>query len=243
MSRQMDQSKRRPATSFSSKLEKNLAAYMAAAGAAGLGFLAVSEPAEAKVVYTPANTSVQSSLAIDLNHDGTTDFTVGLFPGYYHTQLLDVTPAVKGNAIDLGPGFFGVPVGPAAKFATNSYFGHGVNMAGFFGYGGQSNFFGPWAGAKNSYMGFKFLVDGQVHYGWARFSVPSVEGAVLTGYAYETVANKPIVEGHTSGPEEAGNFAPADMLTPMQRPMSLGMLARGADTPPVWRREADTATQ
>ncbi|HEY4902191.1 MAG TPA: hypothetical protein VIH89_01840 [Candidatus Sulfotelmatobacter sp.] len=228
---------------INSKLEKKLAAYMAAAGAAGVGFLGISQPAEAKVVYTPANTSVQSSLAIDLNHDGTTDFTVGLFPGYYHTQLLDVTPTLKGNAIDLGPGFFGVPVGPAAKFATNSYFGHGVNMAGFFGYGGQSNFFGPWAGAKNRYLGFKFLIDGQIHYGWARFSVPSIEGAVLTGYAYETVANKPIIEGHTSGPESIGSVEMPDRFSAPAQPEGLGMLARGADGLAIWRRNEESAAQ
>jgi hypothetical protein len=229
---------------INAKLEKRLAAYVASAAAAGVSVLAAPQPAQAKVVYTPANTVVTGGTTIDLNHDGIADFTFFMGDGYEggHFILLDVLPAVTGNGIrDNGSGaavgFLGVPVGGGEKFATNtSYWGKGVFMASFFQYS-FSNFTGPWAGVTNRYLGFKFLIDGQVHYGWARMSVSNIHNAVLTGYAYETIPNKTILEGHTSGPEAADNFAPSDLLAPSSQPAGLGMLARGADGLAIWRRE------
>ena len=47
----------------------------------------------------------------------------------------------------------------------------------------------PWA---------KFLIKGKFHYGWARLSTQGMTDT-LTGYAYETIANKPIITGKTKG--------------------------------------------
>ncbi|HEY6764148.1 MAG TPA: hypothetical protein VI386_05205 [Candidatus Sulfotelmatobacter sp.] len=225
---------------INSKLEKKLAAYMATAGAAGVGLLAMAQPAEAKVVYTATNVVVSNPVAIDLNQDGVTDFTLGFVPGYEHSFFVDVTPKVTGNAVrgngSAACGFFGVPVGPGEKFVTNSYLGQGVRMAGFIGYGISSSF-GPWANVTNRYLGFKFLINGQTHYGWARVSVTNeIRTVVLTGYAYETTPNKNIVEGHTFGPEKAAALAPMELLAPAPESSTLGLLARGSDGLSIWRR-------
>ena len=74
---------------------------------------------------------------------------------------------------------------------------------------GRIRFGGPWAndgnGVKNRYLGLKFAIKGKTHYGWARLNV-SMTGplqvnitATLTGYAYETIPNKPIITGKTHG--------------------------------------------
>jgi hypothetical protein len=59
------------------RLDKNLAAYMVAAGAAGASLLAV-QSAEAKIVYTPANITIapRTAVPLDLNHDGVNDFVL-----------------------------------------------------------------------------------------------------------------------------------------------------------------------
>ena len=65
---------------------------------------------------------------------------------------------------------------------------------------------GQWAnggkGLKDRYLGFRFQITDQVHYGWARVSV-AIKGKVftstLTGYAYETIPNKGIIAGKTTG--------------------------------------------
>jgi len=236
----------RATTRIDAKLEKKLAAYVASAAAAGVSVLAAPQPAQAKVVYTPANTVVTDGTTIDLNNDSIPDFNFVFFAAY-HEQFLTVAPSVKGNAVrdcggDACAGFLGVPVGPGGKLASNdSYFGHGVMMAEFFQYS-HSSFGGPWANTTNRYLGFQFRIAGQVHYGWARMSVTNdLRSVVLTGYAYETVANKPILEGHTSGAEKATYFAP-DLLTPSSQPAELGVLARGAEGLAIWRRENEDGT-
>jgi hypothetical protein len=74
-------------------------------------------------------------------------------------------------------------------------------------------------------LGLQFVITGKSHYGWARLNesctvrAPRGKGikALLTGYAYETIPNKPIVTGKTKGP---------DVIT--LEPGSLGALAAGA---------------
>jgi hypothetical protein len=52
--------------------------YALAAGAAGVGVLALAQPVEAKIVYTPAHRVIGPDMKylLDLNHDGLTDFTI-----------------------------------------------------------------------------------------------------------------------------------------------------------------------
>jgi len=238
----------RPASAVNSRLNQRLTAYVAAASAAGVGMLAAAPRAEGKVVYTPTNVVLSTSISIDLNNDGVVDFSVALFPGYNggHRIILDVTPTVTGNAVrsngaGAACGFFGVPVGPGEKFGTNSYYGHGVFMAAFFQYSHSSSA-GAWANVTNRYLGFKFLINGQTHYGWARLSVTNqLRSVVLSGYAYETTPNTNIIEGHLSG--TATNVPPAGQLAPTPQPATLGMLARGADGLALWRREEEVAAE
>lgn len=63
---------------------------------------------------------------------------------------------------------------------------------------------GPWEnagkGVKSRYLGLKFQIKGKTHYGWARLNFPKPSGAIMTGYAYETIPNKAILTGKTKGP-------------------------------------------
>jgi hypothetical protein len=95
-------------------------------------------------------------------------------------------------------------------------------------YGCKSYKSGQWLYKKNRYLGLKFVITGEIHYGWARFTVTRTSKrrgdnsitATLTGYAYETVPNKPIITGKTQGP---------DAITVLSdtAPGSLGRLALG----------------
>jgi|SRR5271165_4064785 len=239
---------RRSTTLINSKLEKNLAAYIAAATAAG-GMLALAPSAEAKVVYTAANTVINGKTTLDLNHDGIADFVIG-YQELDKSIVLFVGPQVAGNEMRLASGgaaagFFGVPVGPGEKFAATNSYSWGLIMAVAGSYS-VTWFFGPWANATNRYLGLKFLINGQVHYGWARLSVPDYihgHAVILTGYAYETTPNTNIIEGHISGPEKADMLAPPDLLAPTPQGASLGMLARGADSLAIWRRDEESVTR
>jgi hypothetical protein len=62
---------------ISSSLSARLNAYALAAGAAGMGLLALAPPADAEVVYTPVHVVFDGSrttYSIDVNNDGQPDF-------------------------------------------------------------------------------------------------------------------------------------------------------------------------
>jgi hypothetical protein len=112
-----------------------------------------------------------------------------------------------------------------------------LEAAGSYTRGRSSNC--PWHGAHPPYLGLKFQIAGKVHYGWARVSV-NVRDTVLTGFAYETIANKPIIAGATHDVDESDNRS--SVLAPMPipaQPASLGTIALGAPGLVAWRRSDD----
>jgi len=237
--------KRRRMVRLGADLEKRLSAYAGAAVAAGVGLLALTRSAEAKIVYTPADTQIPVNggpVLLDLNHDGTADFS---FSNRFQTYTHDLSSSLNvggggSNAVwgrgTIGTNIFASALQPGSKVGPNkSFFRKGSHwlMAWFRGgWTGGSTFsssLGQWLNTKGRYLEVKFLIKGQVHYGWARFNVslPSGRGieATLTGYAYETVANKPIITGKTKGPDVV-----------VFEPASLGRLAQGSPGISAWRK-------
>jgi len=101
---------------------------------------------------------------------------------------------------------------------------------------------GPWGkGKKGSgpYMGLKFMINGEAHYGWARFDVLVEETritATLTGYAYETNPNTGIVTGVAIGAPDGCAIGSAVFDNrPGAKPPTLGRLAEGATGLRIWR--------
>jgi hypothetical protein len=226
------------------RIEKLLTAYATVASAAGVAVLSVPS-AEAKVIYTPTKVTITSSYMLDLNHDGIPDFDIEYCFCLPHGAILQAGLVTQGNevrettaapneAADLPRN---TVIGPHEGF-TSATQGYGGVLMGFFSaYGSASFSGGPWIGATNRYLGLKFLINGQIHYGWARLTVTQRDGSVtLNGYAYETVPKKSIKAGQTSGAsaEEARNETRLPAFVP--RGPSLGMLAAGADTLDIWRR-------
>jgi len=210
---------------FTDLLDNRLLAYMAAAGAAGVGVLAVAQPANAKVVYTPANRAISfDGMHIDINNDGIPDYgfhsyglgNVGsgvIFPIKFNKMMNFAEPLASG-----------VSVGPSGNFR-----GGRQEMVGACFCSGTWDYNGPWLGVQNGYMGFEFNIKGSAHFGWARFSVNATGSEVtLTGYAYETVSLKPIVTGDTgSDADDDAAVEQAPSASPQSQPAGLGRLALG----------------
>jgi len=249
----------RPRAPLHASLDKNLNAYVTAACAAGVSMLACAPPAEAKIIYTPANTYIlpNSTLHLDLNHDGNPDFLFsntnyrGSFSRTGHGSL-----NIKGqNSVNAvwGTGAYASALRAGVRVRPNKHFQSGhFKMAGSRWIGGSngSSFtsHGPWADVTRRYLGFKFSIKGKLHFGWARLNVTvtyTSTYAVLTGYAYETVPNTPIVTGKTKGAAAdvggAGESAPASFMQSKRPPASLGLLAQGASGLDIWRKRR-TAT-
>jgi hypothetical protein len=251
---------KRPArvpSQLSEALHRQINAYALAASAAGVAALALTLPAQARIVYTPADVKIGVGgvevYHLDLNHDGVTDFLLSVFG--FDTYLLDVCgpPArpethpclsnAKGNRVNEIWGYktgrssdgFASALRRGARVAADRkhFLAHNDVMAeANCGSGSCFPAGGPWAYAdrNNRYLGLKFVIKGKVHYGWARVNViapPPDTRATLTGYAYETISNKPIIAGKTKGP---------DVVT--VQPAALGHLAAGASAIPAWRKES-----
>ncbi|MGH9496691.1 MAG: hypothetical protein ACRD3B_16960 [Candidatus Sulfotelmatobacter sp.] len=228
-------------------LNKAIAAYATAASAVGVALLAATPPAEAKIVYTKTRqtfTGVTQPHPIDLNHDGVADFSVSYCSCRPHAPTAWTLTGPAGNSVRFGPAFpgsagalpGGAPIGPKQAFipvSSNNVF---LALRGY--YVGYYYSGGSWLGGKNAYLGLKFMIHGEVHFGWARLTVPkNLKSVILTGYAYETTPNKPLKAGQTSEAASDEVKSADTWLLPANGP-SLGMLARGTEAMPVWRKEA-----
>jgi hypothetical protein len=218
---------------LSQQLSRQLSVYALSAAAAQVGLLALAPAAEAKIVYTPADKNItpHHSLGLDLNHDGKIDFKLANFASCGTDQchyVLYEKPAAGNSAV----GYIidgqlllasalnrDTRIGPRAAFHT----GTADLLDIVYSDGPQSTVvLGAWANVKQRYLGLKFKIGGKTHYGWARLNVQVTKTAIaatLTGYAYETIPNKPIITGKTKG---------KDVIT--IQPASLGHLAKGAST-------------
>jgi hypothetical protein len=237
----MSSSASRKVVQVSEILARKLNWYALAATAAGVGALAIATPcAEAKIIYTKTNVKFDSDYLLDLNNDGVEDFSISFYRTNGHARTsLSARGHGKGNSVvgykfgREGPWAAALPAGRQIPRPEKLY---GHFMAYWQSAGGpfldsrppSSSFRwgGQWAGKdgyglkKPHYLGLKFMIDGKVHYGWASFTTQEKPAwtatATLTGYAYETVPNKPITTGKTKGP---------DVIA--VHPGTLGSLARG----------------
>jgi hypothetical protein len=223
------------------RLDKKIAAYMTAASAACVSLLA-AQSAEAKIVYTPANITIgpRSSVPLDITNDGVNEFVVSnsQYDQVSHLGVIHQAPSNGVISKNQGPGP-AADLPPGAQIGPNRFFEGNGSMATEGSESGIVFSGGPWKNVHNRYLGLRFLVNGETHYGWARLTV-TTKGeivATITGYAYETVPNRPIIAGKISGPEAAGAIRPQEMPDPSFRPATLGILARGADALAIWQRD------
>jgi hypothetical protein len=238
----------RKTANLSESVRQHLNSYALAAGAAGVGALALSSTAEAKIVYHHVHylIAVNSTYHLDLNHDGIVDFTisnVGSCSDNICGDTLNAVPSPGNGVAGIHASAYalkhGVSIGPKRPLLGKLMAAcGGVNFS-------CSDFTGQWLNVTNRYLGLKFRVRGKTHYGWARLTVTVdkvnvVVAGTLTGYAYETTANKPIIAGKTAEPDADSSMAPSSPISLNQdapESATLGRLAVGAPGVSVWRRK------
>jgi hypothetical protein len=220
---------KRRTTELSESLQRKLNAYALAASAAGVGVLALTQPAEGRVVYTPAHEYIEpgATIPLDLTHNGRANFSFRDMRNYasaYSTQgVLLVSPTgtsathngVLGapntrffysyKAFALGPGVTVGPGGPPFSGAARRLMAEQFTIPPVC----SGPWCEPWCDRSNRFLGLKFNIKGQTYYGWARLKVhhhlhpiPTV-WAILTGYAYESIPNKAIITGNTKGEDDS----------------------------------------
>jgi hypothetical protein len=238
-----DRTSGRTAGSIKDQLEKRWLAY--AVVSTGAAMLAFPSEANAEIVFTPANiTLTNGTLHLDINHDGLEDFvlvdrSVSRSCCFY-TRILSVrgpgSNLIVGGHGSAGALHSGSIIGPGLAFQG----GH-VKIAS--GFNDSNSFFivgGHFANTNQRYLGLKFTISGQVHFGWVGFSrvtvtengsLPVVD-ATLRGFAYETEPDKPIAAGQRSGL--------ADLIPGVQQlgaQPTLECLASGWAGMSIWRKD------
>lgn len=193
---------------LSESLHHQLNSYALAASGA-VSVLALAPAATARIVYTPAHHVIGKGgrYHLDLNHDRMADFTLANTHSCNTDFCVDVLSALgsRGNRVEGQQGFLGIPYAFALK--AGSVIGPKQLFSGMLMASSDSGqgTIGRWLNVSNGYLGLKFAINGTTHYGWARLTVKVLGGAtiqaILTGYAYETIANKAIIAGRTHGPD------------------------------------------
>jgi hypothetical protein len=250
---------------LSESTQRRLGMYALSATATGVGILAMAQPADAKIIYTPAHAKALfgQPLPVDLNHDGIVDFYLvqeghsvedrlsvcqywqSFTDGIFCSQFSRGTNAIR--TIDSKGRKFGAALRYGAKIQRGERFSKGSVLLGGVQQGTGSNtiWYGPWLnrgkGVKHRYLGLKFKINGRLHFGWARITVATNSDmwtATLTGYAYETIPGKGISAGQTQGRDDGSIGEPEATLTaPTREPATLGALAMGAPGLSIWRRK------
>lgn len=201
------------------KIENKLKSYAAVAAST-----LVAGVANGQVVYTDVNPDQTFTLGggyvLDVDNNTVTDFTfqvgtsyvtsgtinvnvkAGMINGPASNEVIGQTQNVGGQTLFLADTLLtGDNISTAANWlSVGATAGWPVLLGGqmkigVFPEGGAGNFLD----VTDKYVGLKFQIGADVHYGWARFDV-SADGLTYTikDYAYESLKETPIEAGKTT---------------------------------------------
>jgi len=240
----------------SNNFNRQAALYSLAAAVAGVSILALAEPALAEVVVTHKTIPIplshqgeQDPVKISLANNRIDNFIFILSSGLSFRDL-DVHGVTQNDGvIDGGTWSASAMALPPGKQIgpKNSDFWYGyARVESSVSYPTAKRFRGYWGGnPTNKYLGVRFQINGQFHYGWIRMTITTskqvhgpIMSAEITEYAYETKPNQPIYAGET---KTADIRVPANIQD--QAGPSLGMLAVGADGLALWRRDGTSTSR
>ena len=238
----------------SSNLGRQTGLYALAAAAAGVSLLSMVQPAAGEMIVTKKTIPIPmvpfetvGPVKISMANNGINNFGFTLYNdsnSIIDDRGLNVRALTAHDGVIVGGSFYakalalkrGAEIGPSANFS--SFSGALIEATQIFT--SAKAFRGYWEDSKDRYLGVRFPINGETHYGWVRVTVttdPLVHGpfmsAKITAYAYETVPNKPILAGTaTTSTAEIPAENPQKQVGP-----SLGMLAAGSGSMRLWRRE------
>jgi hypothetical protein len=232
----------------SESLETRLRAYAVGAGAVATGLAAFSLPAAAEVVVTPAHVTLASgSASFPISFEGTAEFTLANSGGGFYKSwwdLVNVTPGSQAEMVIENHQLAALEAG--AEIGSTQRFGARQGVLAFAWVFNEDSSghttSGPFANTTSRFLGLRFRLNGEVHYGWVALSKVTANWgevvATITAYAYETEPNTPIYAGRKTEPPESlqlreGGMAPD---TTELQPATLGVLALGSLGLDAWRK-------
>ena len=179
-----------------------------------------STSVNAQIVYTDVipdtsmtcpNNPCNKSYSLDLNNDGTVDFTLRTvnnvltcsFQNFISTKSVSIL-SQSGNLAASNMLFANSSIGSSLSFSTNSVTLRSI-VTGFIGPGctGSLGTTGSWINTSDYYLGLQFALGGNTYYGWVRLNVvvassSSTVSCTVKDYAYNTIPNQLILAGQTT---------------------------------------------
>jgi hypothetical protein len=205
----------------SQKFSKKLASY----GALSMAIAGLTD-ASGQIVYTDVDPDFAGGVTIDygldLNNDGTIDFNIDagtVSSGMFFAVQMDNNGITGNSVLGSEPSYiypFALDAGAPVSSGQTSFYSSGtLNFASCYLGNGGSN----WCGVADKFLGLKFQVDGNTHYGWARLDLSaSGDSFTVKDYAYNSVPDEAIVAGQTLSLEDNKiegftSFVSNDVLT------------------------------
>ena len=186
---------------------KSIKERLAKYGLLTAGILGAPE-ADAAIIYTDEVPDfagvIGSQYFLDLNNDGADDFRIW----HNGSSNLYISPLGSTNEV-LGSGGttfaypFALSAGATISSGAGGFFNNGF-AGGFQSLNYGSCSFGNWCSVTDRYIGLRFDIGGNIHYGWVRLDVNNA-GSVwsVKDYAYENVMGMDIDAGEMSSPGSA----------------------------------------
>ncbi|MAX69844.1 MAG: hypothetical protein CMC76_01910 [Flavobacteriaceae bacterium] len=185
-------------TTKSLKLSKQLAKYGALTAA-----MASIADASGQIVFTDVDPDFSGNSGdeffLDLNQDAINDFRV-----HQSGYNLFIEPLTASNSV-LGSGAasynyvypYALSSGAVISSGQNTWLNQGFS-AGYqsLNYGSSSTcYFGNWCSETDKFLGLRFTVGGNIHYGWAKLDATFDNGWTIKEFAYNTTVDESIEAG------------------------------------------------
>lgn len=205
-------------------MNKNLQRKLSAYAATTAGAVALGGTADAQIVHVDINPDVVVHDTVyydlDLNGDGINElhFNVeGYGTSYGPVRLVEVSVTGNNNNAVLGSLLYGYYPAPFAKnsgdsiSSTGTIWNNGSVNGGlqYLGVVTPYGNYGNWIGATDKYLGVRFQIGSNTHYGWVRLSVTAGgDSIIIKEYAYQMLPGVGLTAGQLVGINDAGEVDP-----------------------------------
>lgn len=172
---------------------------------------------QAQVVYTDVNPDslVNTYYDLDLNNDSTPEFRIEKTTDG-GINIVQVTGLSNQDSIAGFYGGFPEVAGYPYALSTDEIIGANSNLIDEGILGGDHELImedAEWPDGFNRYLGLKFTISGEPHYGWAKIKISTDYVAfTISEYAYNATAGEAINSGITSIPENNSSISEVSLF-------------------------------
>ncbi|RIA09703.1 putative secreted protein (Por secretion system target) [Flavobacteriaceae bacterium MAR_2010_72] len=175
---------------------------------------------QAQIIYTDiepdfTGENLGDSYDLNLNNDQIVDYNLWSSTNEKWTFFIIWNPNGANSVLSISPFYtYAVPLDKnweifnLSGYKNGEYYeAHGIiSLEECYGIVCYYDYNYDWKDKNDKYLGLRFLINGQTHYGWARLNVSSTSQWTIMDYAYNATPNQPIYSGQRVLDLEASDF-------------------------------------